>query len=458
MAVTFFGSSGNDYRLVRDPGTFIFDGLGGVDTMSFGTSSRSEYQIRLNPDRSVSVDSVSGASQQLHATLLNMEFLRFNNESDIVNLATFFGDTTAPQVSHLSPGDEATGVAVGASITITFDEAIRRGTGNVVIKTAADAIVAVYDAATSANLSVSGNTLTIDPSADLAPSTGYKVQLDAASLTDTAGNPFAGLSTYNFTTQAPVGQVIGGTAAAETLTGGAGDDTLTGAGGNDTLEGGAGTDTARYTAVSSRYSVSKVGASWQVSDTVGTDGLDTLRQVERLSFSDKTFELVAPASGVTPAYGQTATFLFDPVYYLLQNAELVPSVSLAQAVQHYLSGGAAQGRAPNSWFDATYYENRWADLTPLGLDDATLFQHYNLFGVWEGRSGGPRFDRFDGNRYLADNPDVAAYVDLAIADFLGSRTNGAIAHFVIYGANEQRAAFDTTGAAIRLDYTAELWA
>jgi hypothetical protein len=125
-------------------------------------------------------------------------------------------------------------------------------------------------------------------------------------------------------------------------------------------------------------------------------------------------------------------------------------------VQHYFAAGAAQGKAPNSWFDPTWYENRWPDLTPYQFDDATLFMHYNLYGVWEGRSAGPEFDRFDGNRYLADNPDVAAYVDSHLPDFLGSRSNGAIAHFVIYGQHELRPAFDLVGQPIDLGYTVDL--
>jgi hypothetical protein len=77
-----------------------------------------------------------------------------------------------------------------------------------------------------------------------------------------------------------------------------------------------------------------------------------------------------------------------------------------------------------------------------------LFQHYNLYGVWEGRSAGNLFDKFDGTRYLKENPDVAGYVDAYVKDFLGSRTNGAIAHYIIYGANESRSAYDSTGKVI----------
>lgn len=160
----------------------------------------------------------------------------------------------------------------------------------------------------------------------------------------------------------------------------------------------------------------------------------------------------AAARSAPPAYGKDATFLFDPAYYLWANADLTATLSIADAAQNYLGSGAGAGRSPNSYFDAAYYKNRWADLKGQPFDDATLFQHFNRFGVWEGRSPGPKFDAFDGNKYLTDNPDVAGYVDAFIGDFLGSRTNGAIAHFIIYGALEQRQIFDTGGQPIVLDY------
>ena len=55
------------------------------------------------------------------------------------------------------------------------------------------------------------------------------------------------------------------------------------------------------------------------------------------------------------------------------------------------------------------------------------------------------FDQYDGNRYLAENPDVAGYVDGNLTAFLGSRSNGAIAHYIIYGTDEGRVAFDLNG-------------
>ena len=247
-----------------------------------------------------------------------------------------------------------------------------------------------------------------------------------------------------------------GSFQADEIHAGSGANVLAGLGGNDLLDGGAGNDTVMLSGSYSDYRVEKKGNEWITTDRRGLEGTDRLVNIEILHFGDKSFDLVNPPRTVTPAYGKTNGFLFDAVYFLLDNPELVPTQNLATALQHYYGTGAAQGKAPNSWFDPTYYENKWADLTPLHLDDATLFMHYNLYGVWEGRSGGPKFDKFDGNRYLHDNPDVAAYVDAYIGDFLGSRTNGAIAHYVIYGSNEGRAAFDLVGQAIDLGYTIDL--
>ncbi len=87
---TFYGTLQNDYEVVRLPMAFTYDGLAGVDTMSFGTSPRSGYTITPANDGAVYVDSVSGASDVLNAKLYNVEKLKFNDERDVIDLATFF--------------------------------------------------------------------------------------------------------------------------------------------------------------------------------------------------------------------------------------------------------------------------------------------------------------------------------------------------------------------------------
>jgi cyclophilin family peptidyl-prolyl cis-trans isomerase/methionine-rich copper-binding protein CopC len=111
-------------------------------------------------------------------------------------------DTHAPSVISFSPADEAVAVALGSNIIITFNEAIARGTGTILLKDAAGGIVESFDAA-SARLRISGTTLTIDPSLDLTYSPRYTVELAAGTVVDLAGNGYAGTSSYNFATNSP---------------------------------------------------------------------------------------------------------------------------------------------------------------------------------------------------------------------------------------------------------------
>ena len=47
------------------------------------------------------------------------------------------GDRTAPQLQQTTPADNATDVAVNANLILTFNEAVKAGTGNIEIRNAA---------------------------------------------------------------------------------------------------------------------------------------------------------------------------------------------------------------------------------------------------------------------------------------------------------------------------------
>ena len=220
----------------------------------------------------------------------------------------------------------------------------------------------------------------------------------------------------------------------------------------DVIDGGAGTDSVVFTGARAAYRIEHDVDGWQVHARTGGEGSDRLVGIERLVFDDAAFDLVAPPQLEMPAYGTSSAFLFDPVFYRLAHASVGDDASPGDALQHYLDEGCFAGCAPNAWFDAAFYAARWHDLAALDLDAGMLFTHYNLYGVWEGRCAAPEFEHFDGARYLADNPDVAAYVDAHLGDFLGSRDNGALAHYLLFGSAEQRAAFDLSGASIDLGY------
>ncbi len=274
--------------------------------------------------------------------------------------------------------------------------------------------------------------------------------MDADSLT---GNDRPNLLKGNMGNDTLIGldgnDTLMGGAGNDSLLGGVGDDTLMGSAGDDMLRGGAGLDVASFEAAIAQYTlkINRALRTVSVTDaTTGRDGADTIMEVERLNFAGIDFELFNPARTTGPRYNTDRSFLFDPSLYVLAHKTDVPSLTMGNAAEHYFSAGYKAGYRPNAWFDAGYYETRWADLKGFSAD--ILFMHYNLYGVWEGRSAGPKFDKFDGNRYLTDNPDVAMYVDAYVSDFLGSRSNGAIAHYIIYGSAEARKAYDLSGSEI----------
>ena len=119
--------------------------------------------------------------------------------------AVLGSDHIAPEVLSFSPADAATGVSIHSNIILKFSEAVHLGSGAIEIHSgsATGNLFESYAAATdTTHLTVSGDTLTINPSADLANSTDYYVTFADGSIQDLAGNHYAGTSLYDFTTAA----------------------------------------------------------------------------------------------------------------------------------------------------------------------------------------------------------------------------------------------------------------
>ncbi|PZU97827.1 MAG: hypothetical protein DCF24_11785 [Cyanobium sp.] len=146
---------------------------------------------------------------------------------------TFVLDTTAPAITSFSPLDGAIGVDPAANIVFNVSEAIQRGTGSIQLRvgSADGPITESFDAATSTRLSISGTGVTINPTSNLAPNTRYFLTFPAGSLSDRAGNPFAGTSTYDFRTinavsGSPTSDILSFSSTVDRLTGLAGADTF----------------------------------------------------------------------------------------------------------------------------------------------------------------------------------------------------------------------------------------
>lgn len=121
---------------------------------------------------------------------------------------TTLTDTVPPAAIGLSPGNNGVDVSRTASLSVTFDEPVQIGSGNITIYpypsgTAVETIP-VTDAA---RVSVSGSKLWISHSVPLNVNTQYYVTIDAGAIKDMATTPnsFVGIannSTWAFTTSA----------------------------------------------------------------------------------------------------------------------------------------------------------------------------------------------------------------------------------------------------------------
>lgn len=97
---------------------------------------------------------------------------------------TTAADKDAPEVASLAPADDAGNIAPNAALVVTFDEAVRKGTGTIVLHRADGSIVETIDVASDA-VAIDGKTVTVQPGAALA--TGdYYVTVTAGAFEDLA--------------------------------------------------------------------------------------------------------------------------------------------------------------------------------------------------------------------------------------------------------------------------------
>ncbi|HAU29308.1 MAG TPA: hypothetical protein DCW68_04255 [Rhodospirillaceae bacterium] len=114
------------------------------------------------------------------------------------------GDTAAPLLSSTTPPNDAADVWTTASPLMVFNEAVQKGTGNIVIQDITNGVVFETIDASGPQVSISENQVSLLLSSDFSNNRSYAITADAGSIKDLAGNPFVGISeteTWNFTTQ-----------------------------------------------------------------------------------------------------------------------------------------------------------------------------------------------------------------------------------------------------------------
>lgn len=115
-------------------------------------------------------------------------------------------DKISPEITTYFPAHQAINVQPADNLVLTFDEKILPVTSkNIVIRNATDNQIVETIAVTQANVSITNETVTVNPTLDLAHNTTYSIQIDAGAFTDVAGNAYKGITnntSWNFTTSA----------------------------------------------------------------------------------------------------------------------------------------------------------------------------------------------------------------------------------------------------------------
>ena len=101
-------------------------------------------------------------------------------------------DTTAPTLTISTPSDNATTVAVGSNIVLTFSENVHAGSGNITITDGTD--VRTISVADTTQIAFNGKTITINPTDNLQAGHHYHVEMASGVINDMAGNAYVGIN------------------------------------------------------------------------------------------------------------------------------------------------------------------------------------------------------------------------------------------------------------------------
>ncbi|MEQ6124971.1 Ig-like domain-containing protein, partial [Pseudotenacibaculum sp. MALMAid0570] len=124
---------------------------------------------------------------------------------DITDGATVtINDDDAPVLTATTPADDAVDVAIGSNLTMTFNQNVMVGTGNILIKNERDDSTIESIDVTGSQVTIVNNVVTIDPSSDLPSETKIYIEVPAGAFENASnqGNDaITGNAAWNFTTE-----------------------------------------------------------------------------------------------------------------------------------------------------------------------------------------------------------------------------------------------------------------
>ncbi|MCS5704563.1 hypothetical protein NZK27_00005, partial [Synechococcus sp. FGCU-3] len=306
---TLNGGAGDDY-LSGGAGNDTLDGGAGTDTANFaGVSTGASILGTLNtPAASNFSDAIFGLDGNSNLTVTTA-----NGGTDTLKSIenVLFSDGTW----GLRVGTNGNDNLVGTSgpdlmLGLNGNDSLSGGAGNDILDGGAGTDTALY-ANTAFSLDaigVSGTNFTVTTTAEGTDTLRAieKITFGSGNTSTTVNVSQSNATPVNLTAPATgeINLFLGG-AANQTINGSSGDDAIAGGGGNDAINAGAGTDTAIFNAAITAASFGLSGANITV--TTANDGTDTLTSVEKLKFTDGTFDLVPGTTSAANTLTYTGT-------------------------------------------------------------------------------------------------------------------------------------------------------
>ncbi|QTX19400.1 DUF4347 domain-containing protein [Comamonas aquatica] len=202
-----------------------FDGDGDADILyQTGNNGTPFRYVRNDNGTFVDVDQVSSPFANVILPDMNAQQFRvgdFDGDGDLDLVSTsstanstsiFYQSGSLPQLVSSTPADNSLTVTPNANITLTFDQSVAKGTGNIYIVRTSDNAIIQTIAVSSGAVTGSGTTWTIDPPADMVAGVGYAVRIDNKTFVNANGQVYKGIqdnTALNFTVTAVAAPVIG---------------------------------------------------------------------------------------------------------------------------------------------------------------------------------------------------------------------------------------------------------
>lgn len=188
-----------DENIKADKGNIIISD--GKDTRTIDITDKSQVKII---GKTLTINSTEDLNTGSHYTVKIAETVIKDvagNKSSAVAFTFDTVDKQAPVLQVIEPTNNSKVVDVSQNLVLTFDEVVKASTGRIILSNEVESrSISIID---KSQIKFDGNTVTINPKANLQGGTHYSVTIAAAAIKDLAGNKFAGISTnttFNFDT------------------------------------------------------------------------------------------------------------------------------------------------------------------------------------------------------------------------------------------------------------------